>query len=59
MVKKTVKSGDQIPKKQTVATKKRVTATIAWVLQKANGSLLALPGTATPGNVALDLCYLS
>jgi hypothetical protein len=56
---KTVKSGDPKLKKKTVATKKRVAATIARIPLKAAADRRRLPGAALPGYVALDLCYLS
>jgi hypothetical protein len=56
---KTVKSGDPKPKKQTIATEKRVAAAIARIPLKAAAHLRCLPGAASSGYVALDLYYLS
>jgi hypothetical protein len=56
---KTVKSGDPKPKKQTVATEKRVAAAIERIPLKATAYCQRIPGAAMPGNVSLDLCCLS
>jgi hypothetical protein len=56
---KTVKSGDPKPKKKTVATEKRVAAAIERISLKATAHCWRLAGATVPGNVALDLCYLS
>jgi hypothetical protein len=56
---KTVKSGDLKPKKQTVATEKRVAAAMERIPLKATAQCQRLLGAATPGNVSLDLCCLS
>ncbi len=56
---KTVKSGDPKPKKKTVATEKRVAAGIERILLKATAYCRRLAGATAPGNVALDLCYIS
>jgi hypothetical protein len=56
---KTVKSIDPKPKKQTVATKKRIAAAIERIPLKAMAQCWCLPGAAPPGNVSLDLCCLS
>jgi hypothetical protein len=45
--------------KKTVATKERVAATIELIPLKATAHRRHLPGAASPGYVALDLCYLS
>jgi hypothetical protein len=49
---KTVKNGDPKPKKQTVATEKRVAAAIERIPLKVTSHCQRLPGAATPGNVA-------
>ncbi len=56
---KTVKSGDPKPKKKTVATEKRVAAAIERIPLKATAHCWRLAGATAPGNVALDLCYVS
>jgi hypothetical protein len=56
---KTVKSGDPKLKKQTITTEKRVAEAIARIPLKAMAQCWRLPGAAPPGNVTLDLCYLS
>jgi hypothetical protein len=56
---KTVKSGDPKPKKKTVATEKRVATDIERIPLMATAHCWCLAGTTVPGNVALDLCYVS
>jgi orotate phosphoribosyltransferase-like protein len=55
----TVKSRDPKPKQKTVATKKRVAAAIERIPLKATVHCRRLAGATVPGNVALDLCYVS
>jgi hypothetical protein len=54
---KTVKNGDPKPKKKTIATEKRVAATIMRIPLKAAAHCQRLAGATAPGNVALDLYY--
>jgi hypothetical protein len=56
---KTIKSGDPKPKKKTVATEKHVAAAIERIPLKAMAHCRRLAGATVPGNVALDLCYVS
>jgi hypothetical protein len=56
---KTVESGDPKPKKKTVATKKHVATAIERIPPKAKAHCLCLAGATAPGNVAMDLCYVS
>jgi hypothetical protein len=55
----TVKSGDPKPKKKTAATEKLVAAPVEQILPKATAHCRRLSGATAPGNVALDLCYVS
>jgi hypothetical protein len=45
--------------RKTVATKKLVAAAITQIPLKATAHCRRLPGAASPGYVALDLCYIS
>jgi hypothetical protein len=56
---KTVKRQDPTPKQKTVATKKHVAAAIERIPLKAMAHCRCLAGATVPGNVALDLCYVS
>jgi hypothetical protein len=56
---KTVKSGDLKKEGKSVATEKLVAAVIEQIPLKAVAHCRHLPGAASPGYVALDLCYIS
>jgi hypothetical protein len=56
---KTVKSGDLKNEGKTIATEKRVAATIAQIPLMAAAHCQRLPSAVSPRYVALDLCYIS